>query len=32
MTELAGKLSDLLGPEKTNELFDSLRQEPKKGL
>jgi hypothetical protein len=31
MTELAGKLADLLGPEKTNELFDLLRPEPKKG-
>jgi hypothetical protein len=32
MTELAGRLADLLGPEKTNELFDSLRPEPRKGL
>jgi hypothetical protein len=32
MTELAGRLADLLGPEKTNELFDSLRPELKKGL
>ena len=27
MTELAGRLADLLGPEKANELFDSLRSE-----
>jgi len=32
MTELAGRLTDLLGPEKTNELFDLLRPEHKKGL
>jgi hypothetical protein len=31
MTELAGRLADLLGPEKTNALFDALRQEPTKG-
>jgi hypothetical protein len=31
MTELASRLADLLGPEKTNELFDSLRPEPQKG-
>jgi hypothetical protein len=31
MTELAGRLTDLLGPEKTNELFDLLRPEHKKG-
>jgi hypothetical protein len=31
MTELAARLADLLGPEKTNELFDSLRPEPRKG-
>ncbi len=31
MTELAGRLTDLLGPEKTNELFDSLRPVQKKG-
>jgi hypothetical protein len=32
MTKLAGRLSDLLGPEKTNEMFDSLRQIQRKEL
>ncbi len=30
MTELAGRLTDLLGPDKTNDLFDSLRPDKKK--
>jgi len=31
MAELAGRLTDLLGPERADELFDLLRPEPRKG-
>lgn len=31
MTELARRVADLLGPEKTDELFDSLRSELQRG-
>ena len=31
MTQLAGRLAQLLGPEKTNQLFDSLRPEFQRG-